>query len=137
MAGYLRFRRTLRVAPGIRLNLSKRGLSTSFGPRGLHYTVGHGRRRTTVGIPGTGLWYTTYSQRQARSWQRAAAPAGGHETAATAPRATPAATLGGRGGAGGCASEACARPPPAHGVNPREPRRDGRDDAAAEDRLGH
>jgi hypothetical protein len=92
MAGYLRFRRTLRVAPGIRLNLSKRGLSTSFGPRGLHYTVGHGRRRTTVGMPGTGLWYTTYSQRQARSWQRAAAPAGAHQTRATAPRTTPAST---------------------------------------------
>ena len=67
MSGYLRFRRTLRVAPGIRLNLSKSGLSTSFGPRGLHYTVGHGRRRTTVGIPGTGVFYTSYSQAHARA----------------------------------------------------------------------
>ena len=71
MPGYLRFRRTLRVAPGIRLNLSKSGLSTSFGPRGLHYTVGHGRRRTTVGLPGTGVSYTTYSPSHARQSRRA------------------------------------------------------------------
>ncbi|MBJ7609017.1 MAG: DUF4236 domain-containing protein [Candidatus Dormibacteraeota bacterium] len=66
MPGYARFRRTLRIAPGVRLNLSKSGVSTSFGPRGFHYTVGHGRRRTTVGLPGTGLSYTTYSPTHAR-----------------------------------------------------------------------
>lgn len=71
MPRYLRFRRTVRIAPGIRLNLSKSGLSTSFGPRGLHYTVGHGRHRSTVGIPGTGLSYTTYSPAHARAAQRA------------------------------------------------------------------
>jgi hypothetical protein len=73
MPGYLRLRRTMRLAPGVRINLSKSGLSTSFGPRGLHYTVGHGRRRATIGIPGSGVSYTTYSHTHARS-ARAAAP---------------------------------------------------------------
>ena len=54
----LRFRRTIRVLPGVRLNLSRSGISTSVGVRGAHVTVGRGRLRKTVGIPGSGLSYT-------------------------------------------------------------------------------
>ncbi len=53
-----RFRRTIKVLPGIRLNLSKSGVSTSIGRRGAHVTIGHGKVRETVGLPGTGLSYT-------------------------------------------------------------------------------
>jgi hypothetical protein len=53
-----RFRRSVKVAPGIRLNFSSSGVSTSIGPRGAKVTVGHGRVRQTVGIPGTGISYT-------------------------------------------------------------------------------
>jgi hypothetical protein len=53
-----RFRRSIRVFPGISLNLSRSGVSTSVGVRGAHITVGHGKVRETVGIPGTGLSYT-------------------------------------------------------------------------------
>ena len=57
--GYLRIWRRVRVAPGVTLNLSKRGVSTSLGVRGAHVTLGrHGIRRT-VGIPGTGIYYTS------------------------------------------------------------------------------
>jgi hypothetical protein len=63
--GYLRLWRRKTIAPGVRLNLSKSGLSWSLGPRGAHFTVGpHGTRRT-VGIPGTGVYYTSYSGYQA------------------------------------------------------------------------
>lgn len=55
----LRFRRSIRILPGLRLNLGKRGVSTSFGIRGMHVTLGHGKVRETVGLPGTGLSYTT------------------------------------------------------------------------------
>ncbi|WP_298875727.1 DUF4236 domain-containing protein [uncultured Bradyrhizobium sp.] len=58
--GFFRFRRTFRIAPGLRLNLSKSGASVSFGPRGLHYTVGSKGARTTVGIPGSGISWTSY-----------------------------------------------------------------------------
>jgi uncharacterized protein DUF4236 len=53
-----RFRRSLRILPGIRLHIGKRGVSTSIGVRGAHVTLGHGSVRETVGLPGTGLSYT-------------------------------------------------------------------------------
>ena len=59
----LRFYRRVRIAPGIRLNFSKGGVSTSLGGRGLWYTVSRGgRRRTTVGLPGTGIYMTRVSR---------------------------------------------------------------------------
>jgi|SRR5882757_8857 len=53
-----RFRRSIKILPGVRLNLSRSGVSTSVGVRGAHITVGHGKVRETVGLPGTGLSYT-------------------------------------------------------------------------------
>lgn len=55
----LRFRRSFRVLPGWRVNLSKSGLSSSFGRRGAWFTVGPRGTRETLGIPGTGISYTT------------------------------------------------------------------------------
>ena len=56
-----RFFRRLRIAPGITMNLSKRGGSLSFGPRGGKVTVGTSGVRRTVSLPGTGLYYTSRS----------------------------------------------------------------------------
>jgi hypothetical protein len=53
-----RFRRSIKILPGIRLNIGKRGVSTSVGVRGAHVTLGKSGTRTTVGIPGSGLSYT-------------------------------------------------------------------------------
>jgi hypothetical protein len=52
-----RFRRSLKLAPGIRLNIGKTGItSVSVGGSGLRQTFGtSGRRRTSVGVPGTGF----------------------------------------------------------------------------------
>ncbi len=61
--GYFRFRRSFKVVPGVRLNLGKRSLSTSFGVKGAHYTTGSAGRRFTAGLPGTGLSYTTGTRR--------------------------------------------------------------------------
>jgi hypothetical protein len=55
-----RFRRTMQIVPGLRLNFSRSGPSVSFGPRGLHYTVGMKGTRATIGIPGSGLSWTSY-----------------------------------------------------------------------------
>jgi hypothetical protein len=55
-----RFRRSLKILPGIRLNLSGSGASVSLGPRGLRYTIGSRGTRTTVGLPGSGLSWTAY-----------------------------------------------------------------------------
>jgi hypothetical protein len=53
-----RFRRSIKILPGIRLNFGKRGISTSIGVRGAHVTFGKNGTRTTVGLPGSGLSYT-------------------------------------------------------------------------------
>jgi hypothetical protein len=54
----LRFRRSIRIAPGIRMNFGLKSLSISAGVRGLKYTTGTRGRRITVGLPGSGLYWT-------------------------------------------------------------------------------
>jgi hypothetical protein len=63
IAEWVRFRRTVRLLRGLRLNLSKSGISASIGTRGAWLTVGRNGRRTTLGLPGTGISYTTTSSR--------------------------------------------------------------------------
>jgi hypothetical protein len=55
-----RFRRSFKIIPGVRLNLSGSGASVSLGPRGLHYTIGQHGTRTTIGVPGSGISWTGY-----------------------------------------------------------------------------
>lgn len=58
----LRFRRSIKIAKGVKINLGKTGVSTTFGTRGLHYTMhSSGRRTSSAGIPGTGLSFVSYS----------------------------------------------------------------------------
>ena len=57
----LRLFRRIKIAPGISINLSKSGLSASAGVRGAHVTLGPRGVRRTVGIPGTGIYYTENS----------------------------------------------------------------------------
>ncbi len=54
----LRIWRRFKIAPGLTLNLSKGGVSTSVGHRGARVTFGKHGVRQTVGIPGTGVYYT-------------------------------------------------------------------------------
>lgn len=51
----LRFRRTLKIAPGVRINLTGKGISARVGPRGLGATVGTSGTTLSAGIPGSGL----------------------------------------------------------------------------------
>ncbi len=52
-----RFRRSVRLAPGLRLNLSKTGVSATLGRPGASVNVGRRGVGGTVGLPGTGLSY--------------------------------------------------------------------------------
>lgn len=54
-----RFQKRVKVAPGIRLNISKRGISTSVGRRGASVTLGRQGLYGNIGIPGSGLSYRT------------------------------------------------------------------------------
>ena len=60
--GFFRFRRSIKIFPGIRWNFGKQSSSVSLGGRGFHYTIGTHGTRTTVGLPGTGLSYTSIGQ---------------------------------------------------------------------------
>lgn len=53
----VRFRKTVGVAPGVKVNLSKTGVSTSLGGHGATVNLGTKTRSVTLGIPGTGLSY--------------------------------------------------------------------------------
>ncbi len=53
-----RFRKIISVIPGVKVNLSKSGASTSIGGHGATVNVGtSGRKTVTLGVPGTGMSY--------------------------------------------------------------------------------
>ena len=55
----LRFRKSIKIAPGVKLNINKKSCSVTVGKRGAHYTINSkGKHTASVGIPGTGLSYT-------------------------------------------------------------------------------
>jgi len=56
-----RYFRRVRLAEGVSLNLSRSGPSLSLGVRGAHVTFGPAGIRKTVGLPGTGFFYTSQS----------------------------------------------------------------------------
>jgi uncharacterized protein DUF4236 len=72
--GYFRFRRRIKIAPGVHWNIGKKGSSLSFGGRGVTYTVGPQGSRTTVGIPGTGVSYTHVQSHSPPTTPATAAP---------------------------------------------------------------
>lgn len=55
----LRFRRSVRLFPGVRLNFSRSGVSTTVGVRGATVTLGQHGAHLNLGLPGTGLSYRT------------------------------------------------------------------------------
>ncbi|UNP89277.1 DUF4236 domain-containing protein [Aeromonas encheleia] len=56
--GY-RFRKTISILPGVRINLSNSTPSLSIGHRGASVTVGSRGTYANLGLPGTGLSYRT------------------------------------------------------------------------------
>ncbi len=53
-----RFRKSFKIAPGIRLNMSKSGIGMSAGVKGFRVTKrADGRVQRTTSIPGTGISY--------------------------------------------------------------------------------
>jgi tetratricopeptide (TPR) repeat protein len=66
--GSFRFRRSIKLGPGVRLNLGKTGLGVSFGVRGARRSFHtSGRQTASVGIPGSGLGYVQTSSGGGRS----------------------------------------------------------------------
>jgi hypothetical protein len=55
----LRFRKSIKLVSGVRLNVGLKRSSISIGGRGFTYNIGSKGSRVTVGIPGSGLSYST------------------------------------------------------------------------------
>jgi DNA-directed RNA polymerase subunit RPC12/RpoP len=74
-----RFRKSIKIIPGVRLNLSKTGLGASVGFKGFRLTKrADGRVQRTTSIPGTGISYV-----------ESHAAGGSFDNDAQAPSATP------------------------------------------------
>ena len=117
----LNFRKSISLGKGLKLNLSKSGPSVSFGKSGFRQSVNlKGQARTTVGIPGTGIYYTkntnvknvvsglTGKAQEAKN-KKAAGKAAAEPKAAKAPKGTKAAAGVAAGAAAG-ATAAAAKP---------------------------
>ena len=63
----LRFRRSIKIIPGVKINFNKNSVGLTLGGRGAHYTINSsGRRTSSIGIPGTGIWWQeSYNPRAA------------------------------------------------------------------------
>ncbi|USE84347.1 DUF4236 domain-containing protein [Acinetobacter tibetensis] len=57
----LNFRKSFKIAPGVRLNVGKKGVSSvSIGGKGARVSISKKGTRSTVSAPGTGLSYSTF-----------------------------------------------------------------------------
>jgi hypothetical protein len=71
-----RFRRSIRIVPGLRLNVGRRGLSASVGGREGHVSAGTGGVRATAILPGTGISYTVTTPHGGAGRRRSPQPGG-------------------------------------------------------------
>jgi hypothetical protein len=71
------FRKRVKLAPGFSLNVSKKGLGLSAGPKGLKTSISaQGRITGSAGIPGSGISY----RKTLNGSSSDASPEGGYET---------------------------------------------------------
>jgi hypothetical protein len=66
-----RFRKRITLGKGLRVNLSKSGLSLGLGPHGMNVNLSPRGLRSTVGIPGSG-----FSYQRMRTWHHGRRAAG-------------------------------------------------------------
>lgn len=57
-----RFRRSFKIAPGIKLNVGSKGVGVSAGIRGARIGINRRGTYTSVGIPGTGISSLSYNK---------------------------------------------------------------------------
>lgn len=53
----IQFRKSIKIAPGIKINIGKKNTSVSVGPSGAKVTMGTNGTHVSAGIPGTGVYY--------------------------------------------------------------------------------
>lgn len=71
----LRFRRSVKICDGLKLNFGKTGMSMTVGSGPLKKTFNtNGNVTTTVGLPGTGIYWTETERRGSRNNRRTPTP---------------------------------------------------------------
>lgn len=82
--GQMRFKKSVKILPGVRVNFSKSGISTTLGVKGFSVNIGETGTYLNTGIPGTGLYdrikigdnashnsmSSTFSNRAAKQFQK-------------------------------------------------------------------
>lgn len=53
-----RFKKSIKIFPGVSVNFSSEGASISIGSKGIKLNIGPNNARVTAGIPGTGISYS-------------------------------------------------------------------------------
>src|SRR5690348_664532 len=56
----VRFRKSFKIFPGVKVNMSKGGVSFTVGAKGYHLNFSKRGVRQTVGLPGSGISETNY-----------------------------------------------------------------------------
>lgn len=63
-----RFHKSKKIAPGVRINFNKKSFSVTLGDKGIHRTISsNGKTTHSIGIPGTGLYYTSTSTNSSKN----------------------------------------------------------------------
>ena len=71
----LRFRRSVKILPGVKINFNKNSTSMTFGVRGAHVTMNsNGDIYRTIGMPGTGIYDVKRTSAKQRAAMRANPP---------------------------------------------------------------
>lgn len=61
-----RFRKSVKIMPGMKVNFGKKGASLSVGRPGATVNINKNGVRKTVGLPGTGLSHSSYTRHNNR-----------------------------------------------------------------------
>lgn len=70
----LRFRKSVKIAPGVRLNISKKSVGISAGVKGYRKSINSsGRVTTSIGVPGTGVSYVKTENLKSKKKRQSAA----------------------------------------------------------------
>ena len=63
----LRFRKSIKIAPGVKLNLNTKSVSVTVGDKGFHKTFSsNGQTTTSINLPIKGLSYTETKSSKSR-----------------------------------------------------------------------
>lgn len=84
----LRIRKSVKVAPGVRMTAGRKSASISVGTKGARITKSTtGRKTTTLGVPGTGVSHVSTSSSKQK--KRRSSSAGAAPSSEAAPRYSP------------------------------------------------